>query len=82
MQIILSENIGACYGVKRALELADETIKNVAKPGLEESFYWRALAKLSLGDQDGAIDDLRESLVWHEGFIPSVNQLATLGLTP
>ena len=27
MQIILSENIGACYGVKRALELADETIK-------------------------------------------------------
>lgn len=64
------------------ISLADETIKNVAKPGLEESFYWRALAKLSLGDQDGAVKDLRESLVWHEGFIPSVNQLATLGLTP
>jgi len=62
--------------------LADETLNKVAKPGLEESFYWRALAKLSLGDQDGAIDDLRESLVWHEGFIPSVNQLTTLGLTP
>ena len=62
--------------------LADKTIKNVAKPGLEESFYWRALAKLSLGDEDGAVEDLRESLVWHEGFVPSVNQLSTLGLTP
>jgi tetratricopeptide (TPR) repeat protein len=64
------------------IALADETIKNVAKPGLEESFYWRALAKLSLGDQAGAVKDLRESLVWHEGFTPSVNQLTTLGLTP
>jgi hypothetical protein len=62
--------------------LADETLNKMAKPVLEESFYWRALAKLSLGDLDGAVKDLRESLVWHEGFIPSVNQLSTLGLTP
>jgi tetratricopeptide (TPR) repeat protein len=62
--------------------LADETLNKMAKPVLEESFYWRALAKLSLGDRDGAVDDLRESLVWHAGFIPSVNQLTSLGLTP
>lgn len=50
--------------------------------GIEESWYWRALAELASGDQIGAISDLRESLKWHPGFTPSVEQLNALGLTP
>jgi hypothetical protein len=65
------------------VSLADATLTTMSPPkAIEETYYWRALAKLSLGYRDGAVDDLRESLVWHAGFIPSVNQLTSLGLTP
>ncbi len=51
-------------------------------PYLEESFYWRAQARLALGDNQGAIDDLRKSLEYHPGFIPSVELMNQLGVTP
>jgi hypothetical protein len=40
------------------------------------------MAELATGDQANAINDFRESLVWHEGFTPSIDQLNKLGLTP
>ncbi|MEA4910445.1 MAG: C39 family peptidase [Anaerolineaceae bacterium] len=49
-------------------------------PFLEESFYWRARAKVALGDTQGAIDDLNQSLVYHPGFPPSVQLLQDLGV--
>ena len=65
------------------IDLASTTLKAMGpNKGIEESWYWRAMAELASGDQTAAIDDFRESLVWHQGFIPSVEQLNTLGLTP
>jgi hypothetical protein len=65
------------------INLADTTLTVMAKPPAhEESYYWRARAKLALGDQAGAIQDLQESLVYHAGFIPSVEELQTLGINP
>ena len=65
------------------VSLADTTLnKTISEPVLEESLYWRALAKIALGDTEGAIQDLRDSLKWHPGFTPSVNKLQELGVTP
>jgi hypothetical protein len=45
---------------------------------LEESFYWRALAREALGDVTGAIDDLRESVRLNPNFGPGWEQLNRL----
>ena len=50
------------------IDLATETLKTMSEPVLEESYYWRALAKESLGDHKGALDDLQSSLKYHPGF--------------
>lgn len=64
------------------ISLADTAIGAVLddNPALEESFYWRGMAKAALGDTTGAIADYRESLKWHPGFEPSVYQLTLLGV--
>jgi tetratricopeptide (TPR) repeat protein len=61
------------------INLATETIIHSSEPAIEESFYWRARAKATLGDTAGAVDDLRESLKWHPDFAPSVEELNALG---
>jgi len=71
--------VGRYYDV---LNLADTTIKTANEPAIEESFYWRAMAKAALGDTDGAVADYRTSLEWHPGFGPSLYQLNLLGITP
>ncbi|MEN4041119.1 MAG: C39 family peptidase [Anaerolineaceae bacterium] len=48
-------------------------------PFLEESFFWRARARYMLGDTAGALEDLRQSLVYHPGFEPSVQLLNDWG---
>jgi uncharacterized protein YvpB len=60
--------------------LATQTIEAASEPYLEESWYWRAQARLALGDREGAIDDLRQSLVYHPDFTPSLGVLETLGV--
>jgi tetratricopeptide (TPR) repeat protein len=40
------------------INLAHTTLVNVDKPVLEETYYWRGMAKAALGDQPGAIEDL------------------------
>jgi hypothetical protein len=64
------------------IKLADTTLSAMSKPVLEESFYWRGMAELSLGNQDAAIKDFEEGLKYHVGFIPIVDQLNLLGITP
>ncbi|RPJ49302.1 MAG: hypothetical protein EHM21_07175 [Chloroflexi bacterium] len=61
------------------INLADKTINTASEPYLEESFYWRAMAKIQLGDQGGAVEDLKQSLEFHPGFIPSVVLLQQVG---
>jgi len=63
------------------LNLATQTIDNAAEPALEESWYWRALAKEAIGDVEGAIEDYQTSLEWHPGFEPSESQLDRLGVS-
>ncbi len=52
------------------------------EPALEESFYWRAMAKNALGDTTGAIADFQEALKYHPGFEPATYQLQLLGVQP
>jgi len=60
--------------------LADNTLGKITETILEESYYWRARAKLALGDQEGAIADFQKSLEAHPGFTPSIEELRRLGV--
>jgi tetratricopeptide (TPR) repeat protein len=61
------------------INLADTTlIDTISEPVLEESFYWRALAREATGDVQGAIDDLRESVRLNPVFSPGWEQLNRL----
>jgi tetratricopeptide (TPR) repeat protein len=57
--------------------LATETLN--VQENLEESWYWRGMARLQLGNRQGAIDDWRQALIRHPGFAPALEQLARLG---
>jgi hypothetical protein len=76
----------AYYYTKRyqdVIAMANTTLDAMGpNKGIEETWYWRAMAELATGDQASAVQDLRESLVWHAGFIPSVDQLNQLGINP
>ena len=60
------------------IDLATGTLDNMSEPVLEETYYWRALAKESLGDVKGAMDDLQRSLDDHPGFELGLSQLQRL----
>ena len=64
------------------IDLATTTLDTMSESILEESFYWRARARLALGDREGAIEDLRTSLEAHPDFSPALEQLALLGEQP
>ena len=64
------------------INLASTTLDAMSEPVLEESYYWRALAREALGDSKGAIKDLRSALEAHPGFEPALTQLEQLGETP
>ncbi len=64
------------------ISLATQTLVNSSEPTLEESWYWRARARAAIGDSAGAVDDLRTSLQYHEGFAPSLELLQVLGAAP
>jgi tetratricopeptide (TPR) repeat protein len=64
------------------INLANQTLKNMSEPVLEESYYWRALSYYALGDSDQAIEDLRTSVKVHPGFAPGVAMLEQFGETP
>jgi hypothetical protein len=64
------------------INLATHTLENMSEKVLEESYYWRALAKEALGDIDGAINDLRTSVSVHPEWEPGLFHLERLGATP
>lgn len=51
-------------------------------PALEESYYWRGLAKIKIGDQKSAIEDFHTCLKYHVGFDPCLKALNNLGVNP
>jgi hypothetical protein len=71
---------GRYYDVIRRADITLDEMKS--EKNLEESYYWRALAKAVLGDTDGAIKDLREALKWHPGWSIAIDQLKLLGVNP
>ncbi len=64
------------------IELASTTLDAMSEPVLEESYYWRALAREASGETKGAIKDLRSSLEYHPGFEPALILLEQLRSTP
>lgn len=67
------------------IDLATDNAINLVRdndPALEESFYWRGLAKQALGDIPGAIEDLQTALNYHPGFPPALQALQQLGANP
>jgi hypothetical protein len=63
--------------------LADNTLNAIqGDKNLEETYYWRAMAKAALGDTTGAIEDYRLALKYHPGFEPALYQLGVLGVEP
>jgi tetratricopeptide (TPR) repeat protein len=64
------------------INLATQTLVNASEPTLEESWYWRARARAAIGDTAGAVEDLRTSLGYHEGFAPSLELLQALDAAP
>jgi len=61
------------------IDLATKTLDNMSEPILEESYYWRGLAREAMGDVKGAIKDLQASIKYHPGFEPSISKLNQLG---
>ena len=49
---------------------------------LEESYYWRGLAREAVGDISGALEDFRSGLKEHPGYEPILVQLKRLGAEP
>lgn len=64
------------------INLSTTTLNAMSEPVLEESYYWRALAREALGDRQGAIKDLEFTLKFHPGFEPALTHLEQLRLTP
>lgn len=65
------------------LYLADGTLNAMQSDrNLEESYYWRGMARVALNDTAGAIEDFLTSLKFHPGFEPALYQLRLLGVEP
>jgi tetratricopeptide (TPR) repeat protein len=63
------------------ITLANNTLDAMqSDKNLEESYYWRGMAELALGDRNGAVDDFQTSLQFHKDFGPSVYELKQLGI--
>jgi tetratricopeptide (TPR) repeat protein len=71
------------YGAGRyddVIALADATLATAKN--LEESYYWRGLARLALGEPDAARADFETALKYHEGWPPAVEALAAMDANP
>jgi tetratricopeptide (TPR) repeat protein len=64
------------------INLSTTTLDAMSEPVLEESYYWRALAREALGDDKGALKDLESALKVHPGFEPAVTKLEQMGVKP
>lgn len=76
----------AYYGAQdyyNLLYLADGTLNAMqGEKNLEESYYWRGMARLALGESAAAIEDFQLALKYHPNFPPALAQLQALGAAP
>lgn len=64
------------------INLANTTLATIAEPTLEESIYWRGLAREAIGEIDNAIADYREAVRLNPNFSAGIAQLQRLGVAP
>ena len=57
------------------VNLAHSTLINVDKPVLEETYYWRGMAKVALGDQAGGVEDLQRAATLNPNSTPAALEL-------
>ncbi len=57
------------------IALADQTLDAMNEPILEESYYWRGLAREAVGDWQGAVEDIEFSVELNPNFGPGWAQL-------
>ncbi|HMB24989.1 MAG TPA: C39 family peptidase [Anaerolineales bacterium] len=60
------------------ISLAKTTLSSVDKPVLEETYYWRGMAKAALGDKEGALEDLNRALALNPKSTPAGDALQRL----
>jgi tetratricopeptide (TPR) repeat protein len=63
------------------INLANTTMGSVDKAVLEETYFWRGLARAALGDRDGAVNDLRRAYALNPNSTPAGEELRRLGET-
>lgn len=76
------EPYAAYYHVGRyqdVIDLANTTLSFLAQPILEESLYWRGMAKEALGDPDGAIKDFQRAYGINPNSTAAADELRKLG---
>jgi tetratricopeptide (TPR) repeat protein len=64
---------------KRAEALGIDKLPYVG-PYVEESWYWRGMARLVVGDSKNAIEDFKTAVKYHPGFQPALDELKKLGI--
>jgi hypothetical protein len=65
------------------INLANNTLyETIVDPTLEESFYWRGMARLAIGETGNAVDDFLESVRLNPNFTPGWAKLNELGVEP
>lgn len=64
------------------INLAHATLVNVDKPVLEETYYWRGMAKEALGDRAGAIEDLTRAFDLNPNSTPAGDELRRIQNSP
>ena len=80
-----SEPYAAYYHSGRyqdVINLATTTLSFLNQPLLEETLYWRGMAKEALGDVDGALNDWRRAVRVNPDSTPALQELARSGAAP
>jgi hypothetical protein len=57
------------------INLAHTALVNVDKPVLEETYYWRGMAREALGDRAGAVEDLTRAYTLNPNSTPAGEEL-------
>lgn len=57
------------------INLALNTIESTSQPYFEESWYWRGMAYLALGEREKARQDFEKALVYNENYQPAQQAL-------
>jgi tetratricopeptide (TPR) repeat protein len=62
------------------INLANTTLSFLSQPVLEETFYWRGLAKEALGDAQGGLKDLSRAAELNPNYTLAVEALSQRGI--